>query len=74
MLSAVVFVGKVFKAIPELDLCRTCDKGFRFEMTSNYRMIVERYPNLNGGVDGLIPCCKIFSLFDEEIKSMPTAR
>jgi hypothetical protein len=36
------------------------------EMTLNYWMIVERYPKLNGVVDGLIPNFEIFSLLDQK--------
>jgi hypothetical protein len=44
------------------------------KMTLTYWMIVERYPNLNGGVGAVILGCEIFSLLDGNINSPPTAR
>jgi len=38
------------------------------EMTLNYWMIVERYPKLNGVVDGSISNFEIFSLLDQKRK------
>jgi hypothetical protein len=35
-------------------------------MILNYRVIVERYPFLNGVVNGSIPVMKFFSLLDEK--------
>jgi hypothetical protein len=37
------------------------------KMTLNYRMMVERYPNLKEGVGGSIPGCEISSLLDRKI-------
>ena len=36
------------------------------EMTLNYQMMVEKYPNLKEEVGGSIPDCKIFSLLEEK--------
>ena len=44
----------------------------RYEMTLNYRMTMERYPNPNGGVDGSIYGYENFSLLDGKTKSPPT--
>ena len=44
------------------------------EMTLNYRTTMQRYPNLNGGVGGMIHDYEIFFLLDEKTKSPPTSR
>ena len=44
------------------------------EMTLNYRMTVEKYSNLNGGVASVIHGCEIFFLLDKKNKSPSTAR
>ena len=43
-------------------------------MALNYRMTVERHPNMNGQVGGLIPDYEIFSPLDAKTKSPPTTR
>jgi hypothetical protein len=45
-----------------------------YEMTPNYPMTMERYPNLNRGVGGSISDCGIFSLLYGKIENSPTAR
>jgi hypothetical protein len=37
------------------------------EMTLNYRMVVERYPNLKEGIGGSNPDCEISSLHDVKL-------
>jgi hypothetical protein len=43
------------------------------ETTLNYRMMVERYPNIKEEVDGSIPACEISSLLDEKLAKWSTA-
>ena len=43
-------------------------------MTLNYQRVVERFPNPNKGVGGLICGCEIFSLLDGKTKSPPSTR
>ena len=45
----------------------------RSEMTRNYRVMVERYPNLNEDVGGSIPGCEISSLLDRKLARWSTA-
>ena len=43
------------------------------ETTVNYRMMVERYPNLKKEVDGSFPGCEISSLLDGKLARWSTA-
>jgi hypothetical protein len=43
------------------------------ETTLNYRMMVERYPNVKDEVGGSIPGCEISSLCDRKVAMWSTA-